>query len=606
MTPEECEKKISVLERRFYRERTARKSAEKYLEDKSLELYNLNQSLLQTNTEMKKLTTAVEQSSSSVMITDLNAQIEYINPMFTVINGWSFDEVKGKRPSLLKSELTPEETYQNLWETIQKGKVWKGELFNLRKSGEQYLQAISISPIYNENNEITHYLSSAEDITLKKKNEDQIYHLAHHDTLTGLLNRFSMEQRLEQAIAQSSRRDLSLAVLFLDLDRFKLINDTLGHKAGDELLIQVSQRLQAICQRQSDIVARIGGDEFVVVLSEINTPMFAALTARAIVEILSIPYVFNDEDIITTPSIGVSIFPDDGYISEDLLKYADMAMYHVKSTGRGNYEFYSEKMHEAVEEQIILAKSLSNAINNNVLKLHYQPKVCTNNKSVCSVEALLRWIDPELGFISPEKFIPIAEENDLMKDLGLFVINTAFKQLQKWQQSGLSDLSMAINVSPKQLESESFVDEVKELIKKYQLNHDYIEFEVTESAAMEDPEKSIERLKHLREIGITLAIDDFGTGYSSLSYLKHLPIQVLKLDKAFVMNLESDEDNAAISKATISLGHDLGYKIVAEGVETKEQKEFLEQRNCDILQGYYYSKPIPGDEIVEFIANFKY
>lgn len=554
--------------------------------------------------QLRQLSQAVEQSPSSIMITDTDGMIQYANPMFTQITGWAVDEVLNQSTKILKSDETNNHIYEEMWETIRSGNVWNGQIYNKKKNGDMYFQNLTISPIVDENGITRNYLSISEDITLHKEQEERIHHLAHHDSLTGLLNRFSLEHRLEQALALTMRQKSQLAVLFIDLDRFKAINDSLGHKAGDHLLIEVAQRLKAICQRKSDIVARIGGDEFVVVLSEINDPSFAALTAKTFVEVLSIPYSYENDELITTPSVGIALYPSDGDNSEGLLKKADTAMYHVKETGRGNFHFYKEQMNQKIEEKILLEKALKEAIQQNLLELYYQPQICVVGKTVCGVEALLRWNHPEMGFISPEKFIPIAEDAGMIEELGLWVIKTALKQLHTWNTKGLPQVRMAINISAKQLESESLVSEVDILLKDLELNPSMVEFEITESTAMTDPMKAIEKLIQLRNLGLELAIDDFGTGYSSLSYLKMLPVQSLKLDKSFVMNLETDGNNKAISQAAISLGHDLGFKVVAEGVETAEQEQFLKSSNCDLLQGYYFSKPQKADEIEKFIKDF--
>jgi len=606
MTIDEYEKKIAMLERQLTRDRNARKAAEELLENKSRELFSNTQLLEINNRQLKKLTVAVEQSPNSILITDLKGNIEYTNPVFTELTGWTFDEIKGKSTKILASDETPYSTHKDLWDTIQSGNIWKGEIYNKKKNGEQYLQEISISPIKDEQGNVHNYLSISEDITLRKEQEEHIHHLAHHDTLTGLYNRFSLEHRLEQSLALAMRNDHQLAVLFLDLDRFKAINDTLGHKAGDELLIQVANRLRGICQRKSDVIARIGGDEFVIILSEINSPSFAALTAKAIVEILSVPYLFENEEMLTTPSIGIAVFPSDGDDCESILKKADDAMYHVKKTGRGNYEFYTEEINKHVQERIVLEKDLKIAIKEDNLELYYQPQILSSDNSLCCVEALLRWNHPEMGFISPETFVSIAEETSLINELGLWVINTAFKQLANWQKKGFGHIRMAINISAKQLESDSLLENVREHLQKYNIAPSMIEFEVTESTAMNDPFKAIKKLEQLRELGIELSIDDFGTGYSSLSYLKMLPVQSLKLDKSFVMNIESDVNNKAISLAAISLGHDLGFKVVAEGVETEQQEAFLKANGCDLLQGYYFSKPQNSANIEKFFNEFKH
>lgn len=606
MTPDEYEKKIALLQRRHERERKARKSAENVLEQKSLELYQLNQSLLETNFEMEKLSVAVSQSPTAIIITNTQGIIEYTNPTFTKLTGWEFEEIEGKHSNILGSGLTPQSTFADLWDTILKGNIWKGEIHNQKKNGEQYLQASTISPILDEEGNIRHFLSNSEDITLKKEYEKRIHHLAHHDTLTGLLNRFSLVDFLENTLHNLTHQKATLAVLSVDLDHFKTVNDSHNHKTGDELLIQVAQRIRTTCEIGANLLARIGGDEFAIVLTNLHDTNAVAVRAKELLKTLNAPYVLNNHvQVSLSASIGIAVYPIDSTSSERLLKQANTAMYHVKTHGRSHLEFFSPKMDADVEESIRLTKDLRQALVEDSLELYYQPKICVKTQTICGLEALLRWNHPQLGFISPEKFIPIAEQNDLILEIGIWVIQTAFKEITRLYAQGFSQLKMAINLSAKQLEPEDLIQKISNALSQYNVNPKMVEFEITESAAMTDPTKSIEQLNKLRKLGFELTIDDFGTGYSSLAYLKTLPIQILKIDKSFVMNLETDENNAAICKATISLSHNLGYRVVAEGVETSLQEQFLITNGCDILQGYRYSKPIPSNELQSFITSFK-
>lgn len=554
--------------------------------------------------EQRKLSVAVEQSPSSVLFMDTAGLVQYSNPRFFEVSGRNAESVIGEHCKTFIAGSMEQEQFNSIWRNVLKGRAWHGEVINNKQGGEPYSELLNISPVFDKSGKIDFILSTSEDITSRKKSEDEIYHLAHHDTLTGLFNRFALEQRLEQAVVQSERSGLKLAVLFLDLDRFKIINDTLGHKAGDELLKQVSERLSGICRRRSDIVARLGGDEFVVVLTEIDDPSFAALTAQTLVQVLSLPYSFEHHEMLTSPSIGISVYPEDGKANDNLLKNADTAMYHVKQSGRSSYSFFKQEMNEMVSEKFLLEKELRHALAENGLELHYQPQVCLKDGRVCGVEALLRWPHPELGYISPEKFIPIAEETGMIYELGKWVIATAFRFQKQWQEKGISNVRVAINLSARQLESDNLLPDLEDLLKQYEVDPAMIELEVTESAAMHHPENSIEKLRLMRRLGFELAIDDFGTGYSSLSYLTMLPIHTLKLDRAFVNNLESDPNNAAICKATISLSHDLGFKVVAEGVETEAQQQFLRHHGADILQGYFFSRPAKADEIEKYIHTF--
>ena len=395
-----------------------------------------------------------------------------------------------------------------------------------------------------------------------------------------------------------------LSVMFIDMDRFKQINDTYGHKSGDGLLQQVATRLNGICRRKNDFLARIGGDEFLIGFTDINDISFAALTAQAIVEVLSLPYFFEDQELISSPSVGIALYPNDGENPSQLIKNADIAMYHAKKSGRRRYSFFTQELNKVIEENNLIEVELKLAMDSNSLELYYQPQIYLDDSKTFGVEALLRWNHPSWGFVSPEKFIPIAEERGLIYDLGNWVIDTAFKQLQDWLPTSSVTIKMAINLSAKQIEDKRFIDDLNAAVIKYDINPSMIELEITESIAMKNPEQSIATLRELRNLGFDLSIDDFGTGYSSLAYLKHLPIQTLKLDRSFIDNLEEDQDNAKICKASISLSHDLGLRFVAEGVETEGQAKYLSDHACDVLQGYYFSRPVPAADAFFYINQY--
>jgi diguanylate cyclase (GGDEF)-like protein len=387
--------------------------------------------------------------------------------------------------------------------------------------------------------------------------------------------------------------------MFIDLDRFKMINDTLGHHIGDLLLVETASRLDKTV-RKSDIVARLGGDEFVVVLTMLTDPADAAHLASKMIEALGAPYQIEGKELHSTPSIGISIFPNNGDDPDILMKHADAAMYSAKDHGRNNFKFFSASMTEAASERMEIERDLRHALKVGQFELHYQPQICTRrNDKVCGVEALVRWRHPERGLIPPLKFIPIAEETGVIEELGLWVLNEACRQLAVWRNEGIKELRMAVNLSAHQLRSADLVESVRDAIKKYSLKEGDLELEVTESTAMTNPEWAIGQLKALRDLGVELAIDDFGTGYSSLAYLKLLPIHTLKLDRAFVSDIETDENDAAISAATIALAHSLGLKVVAEGIETEGQSRFLRDHGCDMLQGYLYGRPEPAAALSE-------
>lgn len=424
--------------------------------------------------------------------------------------------------------------------------------------------------------------------------EKDLRRLAHHDSLTGLFNRHSLEDRLGQALATAQREDAPLAVMFIDLDHFKRINDSLGHSVGDALLIEVARRLRTLT-RESDIVARLGGDEFVVVLTGIDAVSGAMAVAAKILHTLEQPYAIGGNALHSTASIGVTTFPDDGATIEALMRNADTAMYHAKDGGRNAIQFFAASMNEAAAERLALEGDLREALAAGELELHYQPQVDAVSRRLCGFEALLRWRHPRRGMVSPLKFVPIAEESGLIEPIGAWVIDTACRQLAAWRAAGRNDFRLAVNLSARQLRSSTLVAEVRDALARHALDPDVLELEVTESVAMSDPDRAIGQLHALRAVGVTLAIDDFGTGYSSLAYLKMLPIQILKIDRAFVSDIETDANDAAICTATVALAKSLGLKVVAEGVETGAQRDFLVAQGCDLLQGYLFGRPQPAD-----------
>ena len=551
-----------------------------------------------TEEQLRLLANVFEYSGEAIVVTDADNLIVSVNRSFTRLTGYEPDEVRGKNPRILSAGRMAAEGYQQMWRDIAEKGGWEGEIWDQRKDGSCYPKWLTISTLKDAKGRITHHIGSFTDISERKQAEEKIHHLAHHDTLTGLPNRFSLHQRLTQAIASVRRESRSLAVMFLDLDHFKSINDTLGHPVGDRLLVAVSQRLKA-CVRDSDVVARLGGDEFVVVMTDVGEAPVGAVSAMAakILQRLTMPHVVDGRELHATPSIGVAVFPDDGNDADTLMKNADVAMYHAKSRGRHNFQFFAASMNVAAEERVALEGSLRHAIDAGELLLHYQPQIDAVSGKVVGVEALVRWQHPERGMIPPVKFIPLAEETGLIEPLGLWVLDAACRQLWSMSRRHGAGLRMAVNLSARQLRQESLVDRVRELIATYEVAPGGLELEITESVAMDDPDLTIEVLRRLRELGVVLAIDDFGTGYSSLSYLKLLPIQRLKLDRSFVSEIETDHNDAIICSATIALAHSLGLEVVAEGVETEAQLTYLKYLGCDIIQGYYFSRPLAEDAL---------
>jgi diguanylate cyclase (GGDEF)-like protein/PAS domain S-box-containing protein len=544
-----------------------------------------------------------EHSGEAIMVTNRDNAIEVVNPAFIELTGYTQEEVRGRSPTLLSSGRTPPETYQRLWAALQESGFWQGELWDRRKNGEVYPKLAAISTIRDDAGQISHYIASFTNISERKAAEERISHLAHHDALTGLFNRYNLENRLSQAKLAARREGERLAVLFIDMDRFKVINDTLGHPIGDRLLIEVAQRLLASV-RESDIVARLGGDEFVVVITGLAVATDSAPVAEKILHTLGQPYAINGHLLHSTPSIGISLFPDDGNDAEALMKNADTAMYHAKEQGRNNVQYFTAAMNAAASERLELEHELRTALAGNQFEVHYQPQTCANDGHLCGVEALVRWRHPQRGMIPPLKFIPIAEETGLIEALGAWVLDEACRQLAAWHREGMNGVRMAVNLSAHQLRSTGLVDLVRKTLHTHALGDGDLELEITESVAMSDPERAIKQLQALRALGVQLAIDDFGTGYSSLAYLKRLPIQVLKLDREFVRDIETDANDAAISAATLALAHSLGLKVVAEGVETSAQRDFLVAHQCDVLQGFGIAKPMPGAELSEWAKTW--
>ncbi len=551
-------------------------------------------------TELRQYANAFDSSGEAMLITNRFNRIVNVNAAFTAQTGYSLEDVMGKDPKFFGSGRTPRAVYDEMWHSLRAVGYWNGELWDRKKNGELYPKWASISAIPDAEQAVMFYIASYADISERKANEARIDYLAHHDPLTGLINRYNLENRLDQALLSAHRDALGVAVMFIDMDRFKTINDTLGHHIGDLLLIEVARRLRETV-RESDIVARLGGDEFIVVLTRIGDEMDAAPLGDKILRALGQPYVFDGKELHSSPSIGIAIYPSDGDDGPTLMKNADTAMYHAKELGRNNVQYFTAAMNAAASERLGLENDLHHALRNGGLRLDYQPQVRAADGTSFGVEALARWDHPELGSIPPLKFIPIAEESGLIEALGNWVLEEACRQLAAWRAEGIDDLRVAVNLSAQQLRSPELVHAVEALLRRHGLDGADLELEITESVAMENPERAIGQLQALRDLGIQLAIDDFGTGYSSLAYLKRLPIQVLKLDRTFVRDIETDPSDAEISAATLALAHNLGLTVVAEGVETAGQRDYLLRHQCDFMQGYLFSAPLAAEDVSAFL-----
>jgi diguanylate cyclase (GGDEF)-like protein/PAS domain S-box-containing protein len=548
--------------------------------------------------QLRKLTLAVEQSSNSIVITDLSGEIEWVNNGFTRVTGYTLEDVKGKNPRILQSGRTPAQTFKEMWAALTRGQEWRGELFNRRKDGSEYIEAVLIGPVRDASGKISNYMASKEDITEKRLAEARIEKLAHFDHLTGLPNRIQLGDRFNYARSLAQRNGEKLALLFLDLDRFKEINDTLGHTTGDLLLIEVAKRLK-VSLREEDTVARLGGDEFIVILPGTDEHSAAHIANKLLYSIAQ-PYVIEQHEILSTPSIGIAIYPHDGEDFESLSKNADTAMYRVKQEGRNAFRFFTQQMQEHSARASQLGNALRHALVRNELFLHYQPQVSINGK-LLGAEALLRWQHPVLGAISPAEFIPIAEDSGQIIQIGEWVLRTAVKQLKTWLDRGYPPILMAVNLSAVQFRQANLPERVTSILDEAQVPHTYLELELTEAVAMNNPLAAIAVMDNLHERGIRMSIDDFGTGYSSLSYLKRFKVYKLKIDQSFVRDISEDPDDKAIVTAIINLAASLGMLTIAEGVETIGQLNFLRQQGCDEVQGYYFSKPLPADQFENYI-----
>jgi diguanylate cyclase (GGDEF)-like protein/PAS domain S-box-containing protein len=540
---------------------------------------------------MNKLRQAVEQSPAMIIITDLNGVIEYINPEYSAITGYRPEEVIGKTPALLKSGHTDAAAYTKLWARISSGHDWRGEFLNVKKDGEQFWAATSISPIRDQDGRITHYLGIAEDISERKRTEQRIEHLAHFDSLTELPNRALFHAQAKQILAGARRHASPAALLMLDLDDFKDVNDSLGHAVGDELLKLVARRLHA-AMRENDIVARLGGDEFTMILPDIEGPDAVGNAVRRLIEIISRPYTLAEVDLYINVSIGIAMFPDDGQDVDELLKHADLAMYRAKGRGRGTFNFFMPAMDREVQQRKAIESAMRDALDQGDFSVVYQPQVDTRQRRVTGVEALLRWDHPERGAVPPSEFIPIAEHCGLIVPIGEWVLEQACRQARSWMERGGDPLTVAVNLSPMQFKHHDLLGMVAGVLQRTGLPPSGLHLEITESLVMQETETNLGLLHALRDMGIKIVLDDFGTGYSSLSYLTTLPVDKIKIDRSFVTGIASDQVHQSVVKTIVELGNALGKRVNVEGVETREQLDILCRNRIDEIQGFYFSQPL--------------
>ncbi|MBK1672293.1 hypothetical protein CKO35_03055 [Ectothiorhodospira shaposhnikovii] len=549
------------------------------------------------NEERLRLADRVFQAAAEgIMVTDVHQCIVAVNPAFTEITGYSRDDAIGKTPSLLKSGQQDESFYKNLMSQLQSSGYWRGEIWNRRKDGSIYPEWLTISAVRDDQGLITHYVGVFSDISQIKEAQRQLEFMAHFDPLTGLANRALFKDRLTHSLRRIQRHGSSLALLFIDLDRFKTINDTLGHSLGDRLLQTVAKRMTDNV-RASDTLARLGGDEFVLLLENDASMENIQSLCQKILGVLKNPIRLDEHEVVVTASIGIALYPDDGRDADTLLKHADLAMYHAKSEGRNDYHFFAPNLSEGVLERLKLEAALRRASSNDELILHYQPQIDLDSRNLVGVEALVRWHHPDLGLTSPSDFIPLAEDIGIIGEIGNWVLREACRQMNRWYREGISIPQVSVNLSVQQLERGNLVAQVRQALIDFTLPAECLELEVTESLIMHAPERTLTVLKELKSMGVKLAVDDFGIGYSCLSYLKRLPLDRIKIDQSFVRDVGHDSNDETIVRAIIGLGKSLGLETVAEGIEEDRQLRFLLQEGCMAGQGYLFSMPLPAESI---------
>ncbi len=550
---------------------------------------------------LKQSAVVFEASSDAIMIVDSSRKVKMVNSAFCKMTGFDSSEIQGRNPQILGAERKDIQFLEKVWNIAEDKGEWQGEVWKRRKSGERYPEWLSITAVKNRDGETEDLVAISSDMTTRKQAENRIRYQANYDPLTDLPNRNLFMDRLRQGISRAKREGTMLALLFIDLDRFKYINDSFGHAVGDQLLIKVASLLKE-CVRNSDSIARFGGDEFAIILSPIYGSENASRVSSLILERLGQAIDLEGYEVVSEGSIGISLFPNDGDNEEILVKNADTAMYRAKERGRNTYQFFTEEMQRSAQERVLMERDLRAAFKKNQFSLAFQPQMDCTNGTVGGLEVLMRWKNGEKGNISPAVFIALAEDTGMIVQMGTWILKKACEQFVKWKALGISPKYLAVNVSSRQFRTKNFIETVKQILEVTGMMATELELELTESMLMEDREFARKLLHKIRALGVKLSIDDFGTGYSSLSYLKKFPLNNLKVDQSFVKDL-NDEENASIVKAIIDLGHTLDMQIIAEGVETRQQLEKLNEFGVDFVQGYYFSKPMNVELCEKFLMD---
>jgi diguanylate cyclase (GGDEF)-like protein/PAS domain S-box-containing protein len=552
--------------------------------------------------DLRLLSVAMKTAANAIFVTDADGRIEFVNPAFERLSGFSREEAIGRTPRFLKSGRQEDDFYAQLWQTILAGKAWSGRVVNRRKNGELFTVTQTVTPIADGGGRPTHFVAIHEDITAKVEAEERIYHLARHDFLTDLPNRFSLAERLALETRVAERHARPLALLMLDLDHFKGVNDSFGHTTGDELLVETARRLSRIV-RAGDLLARLGGDEFAVVQTDLASADSAAELASRLIASLAPPFELRDQKVYTGVSIGIAISPPADRDPEEMLKQADLALYRAKEDGRNAYRFFNEQMNTEIQRRMALGQQLHQALECDELFLEYQPQVDLSSRRLVGVEALLRWRHPELGIVPPLDFVPIAESNGLILPIGEWVLREACRQARRWQQEGLAAIPVAVNLSAAQLRSGKFVETVTAVLAETGLESRYLELELTETALMEATPRIEERIAALSGLGIRISLDDFGKGYSSLEYLRRFPLNKLKIDRNFVRDIQTSRRDATILRSVVSLAAQLGLDVIAEGVGPGNHLDRLLEEGCSEAQGFYFGQPLPPEGVAELLSG---